>query len=432
MDPVLFSFSLLSSAGTVLSVLDRLPFEMWHLILRFYLVSCMGQHVVYVQQRRCVSQVCSLWRTVVHGSSEFWTNLHVNSSTSLPFLITSLLSVPSAFRSLKALQSFSDRLSLLSFTVYNLSIMRHLPYFFLGASMPQLRSLAISFDTRSVRRRVDDLLPTLHISGPLDTLTCLRLRRTRVSWTFVGGFRGLTVLVLRDMHQPLCPSWDDYRHIFTFAVALQKLSIVNVGCTGVPSTLSVFPECRELRCLNINFGSAISFSAVLASLRVSSPVYLRFCAHIDADILALAACTDLLGWVDTFVFSGSCHNPRMLEPVVRRLITVRSLDLLSLEGEILDAIWFVEVDAEDAFGGIQDSFVGICSRLEELAVKDLRPPAVLSFLKRRHAAVGCFKKVAFRSVFALGYAEEMDWFESHGITVTFGTHSEYPAWVMVD
>jgi hypothetical protein len=141
--------------------------------------------------------------------------------------------------------------------------------------------------------------------------------------------------------------------------------------------------------------------------------------------MRLSTCTSLLDVVETLTFCSGYPGPLQFEEVMLSLRSLKILDMLSLEDDLLDGM----IAADSTLNSMRSKPTNACPLLEELAVQYMQPPAVSNFISRRGPNSEKIKKITFRSNSAAAYASDLMWFSSRNIATIVGKRSEYPTWI---
>ncbi|KAJ7239822.1 hypothetical protein C8J57DRAFT_1727233 [Mycena rebaudengoi] len=404
--------------------------------------------------RRCLTHVSRVWRFVVFGTPRFWSRFLVDASTDpgylshalslsgklglfvrlyFPYAPSDVVPRPTKVENISAivgaLQPYWLRIVSAQITVFDGDSLDEVRAMMVGGrfKFPFLRTLtlrAISHGNVQFTRRLTST--GIHGSG-FARLDTLRLRHVRVVWPRYIILTFLHTLVLRDMTGRLSPSWNDYRYICCSAPHLRKLCIRYSGCIRMPDTPYIlFAPLLELEELDIVFGDSISLAKVLRNMRLPMLRVVRFGASKAREVLALAGCGALLSRVTHFEFLGGSQSAGALKTVFLQMPSLYSIDLRSSELDVLGAL--LAADLQLYAGTLA---VNACPLLADIAVINMDPIGMVTFLQSRAVAIDCVRRITFRRDIGSNdnYLEARRWMQLRGIQVRLGVMFVLPKWI---
>ncbi|KAJ7688600.1 hypothetical protein B0H17DRAFT_1135567 [Mycena rosella] len=205
----------------------------------------------------------------------------------------------------------------------------------------------------------------------------------------------LRTLVLRDLVSGNRPTWADFTSLLLSAAQLQKMCIRNVRYPDIPNTHCPFRRLEHLTDLDLCFGSQLEFGPVLGSMDLPALMAFKFAGQTNEEAETLGRYGSVLATVITFIFEGDFDERDIMMGIFLLLPSTIFLDLLSSEYAVLEVLLAADRFLSDSAHTARVA----CSNLAVVAVRNLEPTYLASFISRRAVRGGRLSEVIFREGF---------------------------------
>ncbi|KAJ7258990.1 hypothetical protein C8J57DRAFT_1643736 [Mycena rebaudengoi] len=420
-----FQYVLLGSKSTHRVTVGRPPFE------------C---------QRRELSHVCGLWRSIVHGNASLWSHFTVDGAVRLDALQhgmvlsrevgVSIRMVLPRFRSrarvgaplarscdipglISVLTRHSRVITRIRVHVLDYDLVSAIRDLLSPGRFPRLSVLSVVVgDYASLP--ASDAAPICAVDSTAG-VSSIHIRHCRFAFPPHVTFASLRILVLRELGSLLSLSWTDFKTVCASAHGLQKLCVRYVVCGAVPPDTANFSTLAGLTELDVAFGCNVSFSAILRLIRAPSLAIIHFKASTTREIDALSACSSILSNVTTFILADSSKRFTAVswDRIFLGLGALVRLELRSAESGVLHDLLYIDRLVSEAHADTR-----VCPGLARIGFGNLQPSDLVAILRNRTSFVEGIAQVDFRSVFtcdAHNYAA-LRWLASRRISVTTTDH----------
>lgn len=328
----------------------------WSNIFYFFMQHGVGCYRLAFRLRNVLLHVCRIWRWTVEESPQFWTRLHLCSTSSSELAIRMLnlsAALPVELRLdlrdsrypgrtqdldviLHTIREHLHRITTLTGVFDSDSSRRCFQRSILVARLPDLGRFIITAGSQpSFIRNPPYIITWTSFSAPC---TSLRLQCVPLAWIGQCHSSHLKTVVLRDLPYEGAPTWSDFLSFIGSVPHLQRLCVRRVGCRKVPDVRPRLPPLHWLEELDICFGADTSFEHALISMRMPALKTFKFFAQTADEFDALSRCSYVLATITTFVLDGAFEEKYEMMRVFLNTPSLVFLELLCAEYAVTEAL----------------------------------------------------------------------------------------------